>query len=442
MLPVSQRRKLIQSLSNAEADLINWDWRGIWARPEQLAPGTLRAANPRKDWRYWLILTGRGWGKTKTSSEQVREWSQTKRRIALVAPTAADARDVMIEGSSGILASSPPHNYPLYEPSKRRLTWPNGSIATAYSGDEPERLRGPQHDAAAVDELAAMQYGQDCMDNLLFGLRLGDDPRVIITTTPKPIKLIHALIKDPHTVLTRGSSYENRANLAPGFFDSIVRKYEGTRLGRQELMGEVLEDIPGALWTRAMIEQARVTLDKVPALVRVVVAIDPAVTANEDSDETGIGCVGLGHNGHLYVLQDVSQRSSPHQWARAACLLFLRWDCDRMIAEVNNGGDLVEANLRSVHRDIPYRTVRASRGKMTRAEPVAALYEQGRVHHVNHPSANLEGLEDQMCGFVPGISDNHDDRMDWLVWAIYDLVIQPQETYHVTAHEQRLISPY
>lgn len=442
LLPASQQQRVIRSLSDSEADAINWDWRGIWARPNQLAPGTPRAADPRTNWSYWLILAGRGFGKTRCGAETVREWSATKKRIALVGPTAADVRDVIIEGSSGILACSPPHNYPLYEPSKRRVTWPNGAMAIAYSGDEPERLRGPQHDAAYVDELAAFRFAIDAWDNLMFGLRQGDNPQVAVTTTPKPVQIIRQLVLDPDTVITRGSSYENRANLAPNFFKSIIKKYEGTRLGRQELLGELLEDIPGALWARHIIDSTRVTLDKVPQLVRVVVAIDPAVTAAEDSDETGIGAVGLGIDGHLYVLQDVSQRSSPNQWARAACALFLRWSCDRMVAEVNNGGDLVEANLRAVHRDMPYRAVRASRGKMTRAEPVAALYEQRRVHHVQHPAANLEGLEDQMCSYVPGVSDGSPDRMDWLVWACFDLVIQPQEAYTVSVLAGRDISPY
>src|SRR6478735_4691069 len=350
----------------------HWRYR---ARPEQLPPGG--------SWRVWLLMAGRGFGKTRCGAEWVRaEVKAGRRRIALVGPTAADARDVMVEGEAGILAISPDHERPLYEPSKRRLTWRNGAVATTFSADEPERLRGPQHDAAWCDELGAWRY-PEAWDMLMFGMRLGADPRTVVTTTPRPAKLIRDLVRDPICVVTRGSSYENRGNLAPAFFDQIIRKYEGTRLGRQELDAELLEDTPGALWSRALIEAARPPMGFVmPDLVRVVVAIDPAASSGEDADETGIIVAGKDANGHGYVLADQSGRYPPTEWARTAIGLYRQYKADRIVAEVNNGGDMVEATVRMVDPNVSYATVHASRGKVMRAEPVAALYEQHRVHHV------------------------------------------------------------
>ena len=319
-----------------------------------------------------------------------------RRRIALVGPTAADARNVMVEGESGILAISPDPERPLYEPSKRRLTWPNGAVATTYSADEPERLRGPQHDAAWCDELGAWRY-PEAWDMLMFGMRLGADPRTVVTTTPRPAKLIRDLMRDPICVVTRGSSYENRANLAPAFFDQIIRKYEGTRLGRQELEAELLEDAPGALWSHGLIEASRLRL--APEMTRVVVAIDPAVTSGEEADETGIVVAGKDKNGHGYVLADISGRYPPTEWARLAITAYRTHGADRIVAEVNNGGDMVGATLRMVDRNVAFTEVRASRGKIVRAEPVAALYDQGRVHHIG----TFPQLEDQMTNFTSDI---------------------------------------
>lgn len=323
----------------------------------------------------------------------------------------------MVEGESGILAISPPWARPLYEPSKRRVTWPNGSMVTVYTADEPDRLRGPQHHWAWCDELAAWRY-PDAWDMLMFGLRLGSDPRVVVTTTPKPIKLVRDLISSPTTAVTTGSTYENLANLAPAFRDAIISRYEGTRLGRQELLAELLDDVPGALWTRSIIESCRVR--ETPELVRIVVAIDPAVTSGEDADETGIIVAGLGVDGHGYVLADRSVHlASPETWARRAVVAYREFTADRIVAEVNNGGEMVELTLRTVDRSVSYRAVHASRGKRVRAEPVAALYEQGRIHHVGaHPT-----LEDQMCQFVPEGSDISPDRVDALVWAMTDLML-------------------
>lgn len=406
--PEEVRTQAITSLSLEEAEHILYDWR-FWARPEQLIPPG--------DWRVWLILAGRGWGKTRTGAETVHEWvmSGKCRRIAIVAPTAADARDVMIEGESGLLSVGHPSERPVYEPSKRRLTWPNGAVATVFSADKPDRLRGPQHDGAWADEIAAWRYAE-AWDQLLFGLRLGDDPRVVATTTPRPIPMITELIESATTVLTRGSTFENRANLAAAFFEKIIARYQGTRLGRQELYAEILTDVPGALWNRGIIEASR--LSKVPVgFRRVVVAIDPAASAGEESSETGIVVAALGEDGHGYVLEDASLSASPDGWANQAIAAFSRHGADRIVAEVNNGGDMVEHTIRTVDKRIPYKSVRASRGKQIRAEPVAALYEQGKVHHLGY----FGELEDQLCTWVPG--EKSPDRLDALVWALTELML-------------------
>ena len=322
----------------------------------------------------------------------------------------------MVEGESGLLSVGPENERPHYEPSKRRLTWPNGAIATLYSAEDPDQLRGPQHDWAWCDELASWKR-PETWDMLLFGLRLGDDPRVVITTTPRPTKQIKELIADPTCHVTRGSTYENRANLAPAFFSQIVRRYEGTRLGRQELLAEILDDNPGALWRRADIEGAAVAT--CPDLKRIVVAVDPAATHTEDSDETGIVVCGIAHNGEGYVLDDMSLKGSPHEWGSQAVAGYTKYKADRLVAEVNNGGDMVEHTVRTVSPNVSYRAVHASRGKVIRAEPIAALYEQGRVHHVG----TFPTLEDQLCQWEPGMKSP--DRLDALVWALTDLMLEP-----------------
>jgi phage terminase large subunit-like protein len=418
-LPEAARNDLAAVLSPAEARALLYDWR-FWARPAQLPP--------EGNWRVWLLLAGRGYGKTRTGAElmRARVAAWTARRVALVAPTAADARNVMVEGESGILAVSPPWDRPRYEPSKRRLTWPNGAIATLYSADEPERLRGPQHDATWCDELGSWRY-PEAWDMMIFGLRLGIDPRVVVTTTPRPTRLIRALLADPTAVVTRGSTYENRANLAPAFLEQIVRKYEGTRLGRQELEAELLDDVPGALWNRGVIEAARAST--APTLTRVVVAIDPAVTSTEGADETGIIVAGKDGQGQGWVLADASGRYPPAEWAKTAIAAYRAHRADRVVAEVNNGGDMVQATLRAIDPNVPFSAVRASRGKLTRAEPVAALYEQGRVRHLGV----FRQLEDQMCSFTPGgdgdfalrASAASPDRVDALVWALTNLLLEP-----------------
>lgn len=317
--------RVLDGLDPADAVVLDNDWFASGAREDQKPPPG--------DWRIWLLLAGRGFGKTRAGAEWLRAQAETGRamRVALVAPTAADARDVMIEGESGLLAIASQRNRPLYEPSKRRLTWRNGAIATAYSAEEPDRLRGPQHDAAWCDELAAWRHDSS-WDMLMMGLRLGADPRCVVTTTPKPGRLLRALVKDPGVAVTRGTTFANRDNLAPAFLAAILKRYRGTRLGRQELLAELLEDVPGALWSRDMIEQASVPV--APLLARVIVAIDPAVTSGEEADETGIIVAALGSDGHGYVLDDLSGRFAPYEWARRAVAAYRSHAADRIVAEV------------------------------------------------------------------------------------------------------------
>jgi len=385
------------------------DW-SVWGRPDQQPPPGA--------WRTWLILAGRGWGKTRTGAEWVRSIVSTgrARRVALVARTAADVRDVIVEGQSGILAISPPHERPTWEPSRRRLTWPNGAQATTYSAEEPDQLRGPQHDLAWTDELAAWRY-PDAWDQLRFGLRLGDHPRVCVTTTPRPTKIIRDLMASPDTVVTRGRTRDNVANLAPGVVAELERRYAGSRLGRQELDGEVLDDSAGALFRWTWIDTARVA--KAPDLRRVVVAVDPATTSHDESDETGIVVAGIGYDGRGYVLADESGRYRPEEWARRVASAYATHRADAVIAEGNQGGEMVASVLRSAGgAGMPVRIVHAKRGKATRAEPVAVLYEQGRVSHVG----SLARLEDQLTTWDPATGRDSPDRLDALVYAVTELM--------------------
>lgn len=377
---------------------------------------------PEGDWRIWLLLGGRGAGKTRAGSEWVtgRVVGGHARRVALVGPTAADVRDVMVEGESGILACAPAGFRPEYEPSKRRLTWPNGALATTYSADEPDRLRGPQHDLAWCDEVAAWRFPA-AWDMLLFGLRLGTDPRLLATTTPRPVRLIRDLMAPDRAdvAVRRGSTYANRDHLAPAFMEQILRRYEGTRLGRQEIEAELLADVPGALWTRATLDDGRVT--RHPELARVVVAVDPEASSAEGAAETGIVVAGLGTDGHGYVLADLSLRASPATWGAAVVAAYHTHAADRVLGEVNNGGEMIERVIRTTPGGdrLPYTALHASRGKQARAEPVAGLYEQGRVHHVGV----FPDLEDQLCNWVQGAGASP-DRLDALVWALTALLVQ------------------
>jgi phage terminase large subunit-like protein len=362
---------------------------------------------------------GRGAGKTRSGAEWIRERVENglSSRIALVAQTPADVRDVMVEGESGLLSISPPWNMPIYEPSKRRVTWPNGAFALAFSSYEPDRLRGPQFDTAWCDELASWYYSRETWNNLMFTMRLGADPKVAVTTTPKPIQLLRDLINRPDCVISRGSTYDNIQNLPTQFFQTILSRYEGTSLGRQEIHAEIMDEAEGALWSRQWLEEGRVA-SAPENLHRIIVAIDPAVTSKEHSDETGIVAVGLGEQDNIYVLADWSGRYTPDGWASAAINLYSKLQADLIVGEVNNGGDMVEHTLRTVDSVIPYKAVHASRGKKARAEPVAALYEQGKGHHVG----TFPELEDQLCSWEPLSNDPSPDRMDALVWAASELV--------------------
>ncbi|QKC84389.1 ATP-binding protein [Mesorhizobium sp. NZP2077] len=412
------------SLASALAKSLAESWR-MKARPEQVAP--------HGDWAVWLVIAGRGFGKTRCGSE----WSHEQiaagvSRLALVGPTAADVRDVMVEGESGIIATAPSWNRPDYQPALRRLTWPNGAVATCYSADEPERLRGPQHEAAWCDEIGAWRYPQACWDQLQFGLRLGARPRAIATTTPKPSKLLKDLIaragKD--VVITRGKTKDNASNLAPTFLKAIEDRYGGTRLGRQELDGEMLEDVAGALWQRSWFDRDRV--ESAPQLMRVVVAVDPAISNKEGSDETGIIVAGLGQDGRGYVLDDGSGRYAPQEWATKAVDLYEKHRADRVVAEKNQGGDMVEATLRMVDPRVPVKLVHASRGKAVRAEPVSALYEQGKISHVGA----FPALEDQLSSFASDFdrarAGYSPDRLDALVWAFTELMVKERHDMNLS----------
>jgi phage terminase large subunit-like protein len=366
-----------------------------------------------------LILAGRGWGKTATGAHWVTERiiRHGARYVAAIAPTASDARDVIAEGPAGLIASAPESFRPLYEPSKRRLTYPNGATVTLFSADEPDRLRGPQHDAVWADELAAWRKADDTWAMAMMGLRLGQDPRALVTTTPRPVRIVRELLEASTTRVTRGRTLDNAANLAPTFLDQIVSRYEGTRLGRQELDGELLLDTPGALWTLAMFDREGFRPVIVPDLARVVIAVDPAATSEEGSDETGIIAAGVGQDGRGYVLADESLRGSPLDWASTAITAYRTFKADRIVAESNNGGEMVAHTLRSVDARVPVTLVWASRGKLTRAEPIAALYEQGKVRH----AGVFPELESQLTGWVPGMPSP--DRLDALVWALTHLML-------------------
>lgn len=426
-LPERQRKEILASLTDPQCEELQWDWK-FWGRPNQQAPAG--------DWLKWLILAGRGFGKTRCGSETIREWACGKSplakgkfsRIALVAETAADARDVMVEGESGILAVHPPEFRPHYEPSKRRLTWPNGATALLFNATEPDQLRGPQFDSGWCDELAKWQYARETWDMLQFSMRLGERPQQIITTTPRPIAVLKEIMTAAGTVVTRGSTLENAKNLAPSFLEQIVNRYAGTRLGRQELEAEILDDNPNALWSRKALDDARIP--KAPELARVVVAIDPSGTSGEaaaKSDgaaDVGIVVAAKGIDGLAYVLADRTCNMSPAGWGLRAVTAYNEFKADRIVAERNFGGAMVAHVIRTVDPKVSYKEVTASKGKWLRAEPVAALYEQGRVKHVG----GLPALEDEMCSFGPdGFSNEKSpNRLDALVWALTELMLAPQ----------------
>lgn len=408
------------SLSEDEAAELEFLW-SFFARPKQLAP-------THREWQYWLVLAGRGFGKTRTGAEWVRGHAESGkvRRLTLIGPTSDDVRDAMIEGESGILAISPKDFRPRYQPSKRRLTWPNGARALLLTADEPDRARGKQHEKVWADELAAWRY-PDAWDQTMLGLRLGDSPQACVTTTPRPTALIKDLMKDPGTVVTTGSTYENKGNLARAFLSKVITKYEGTRLGRQELEAEILEDTPGALWRIAQLDALRVR--SLPLeMRRIVVAVDPSVADDGGGDECGIVVAGVGNcsckgpgneEEHAFVFDDLSGALSPGEWADRVVNAYKTHGADRIVAEVNNGGGLVEVNVRTVDKDAAYKAVHASRGKRSRAEPVAALYEQKKVHHVGA----LAKLESEMTTWDASSGAKSPNRLDAVVWALTDLVV-------------------
>ena len=406
------------------------DWVWNHARVDQRPP-----LDP--DWLVWLLMSGRGTGKTRTGTEFIHKATKKLPRVALIAGTATDAREVMLEGESGILTIAPPNHRPLYEPSKKRLTWPNGSIATIFSAEEPDRLRGPEHYLAWLDEPAHWPLVQECWDNLLFGLRLGAKPRIICTTTPKSRPWLKELIADERTRKVSVSTYTNIDNLSPVFAERVISRYEGTRLGRQELHGELLTDVEGALWTWEMIEGNRV-IETPLRFDRIVVGIDPAGSHKKSSDETGIVVAGvLDREG--YVLDDVSGRYSPSAWANLAKRTYEKWSADAYVVERNFGGDLVQENMRNHGIEGRIIETTSSRGKELRAEPVVGLYEQGKVHHTQDES--LGALEEQMTEWVPGDRKSKSpDHVDALVFCITELMKHREAATVSNPAKLRLVS--
>jgi predicted phage terminase large subunit-like protein len=396
---------LMQSLARSPAATARAKWLAS-ARPAQITP--------QGDWRTWLVLAGRGFGKTRLASEDCAWYAAThpEHQIAVVAPTFNDVRGTCFEGVSGLLACIPHEEIAEYNKSLQQITMQNGAVIRGFSADTPNRLRGPQFHRAYCDELAAWQY-PDAWDQLMFGLRLGDNPRVIVTTTPRPTPLIRSLVKDTRTRITRGSTFDNADNLAPQAIEALREKYEGTRLGRQELYAEILDDVEGALWTRDTIHITRT----MPTMQRVVIGVDPS----GGGDEIGIVATGKGIDGRFYVLEDATCNLSPSGWARRVAETYRKHNADRIVAERNFGGDMVESTIRTADRHLPVRMVTASRGKVVRAEPIAALYEQGKISH----NAGLEQLEDQMMQFtLQGfVGEGSPDRVDALVWALSDLAL-------------------
>lgn len=425
-LPHAERERFLEGLSeNATASLL-WLFE-FWALDHQMPPV--------EKWRTWVVLGGRGAGKTRAGAEWVRAQVEgpralqpgSCRRVALVGETYEQVRDVMVEGDSGILACSPPDRRPIWKAGQRKLVWPNGAEAQAFSAHDPEALRGPQFDAAWVDELAKWKRGQETWDNLQFCLRLGQDPRVVVTTTPRNVDVVKDILARSSTVVTHAPTEANRANLAASFLEEVRAKYAGTRIGRQELDGVLLDDMEGAFWTTAGLDALRV--DDLPKFDRVIVGVDPAVSSGGAADETGIVVVGAVTCGPVkdwraWVLEDATvSAASPTVWAEAVAAAYNRWDADRVVAEGNQGGEMIEAVLRQVAPLVSYRKVTARQAKGLRAEPVAALYEQGRVKH----RRGLGRLEDQMCrmGATGYQGRGSPDRIDALVWALWEALLDP-----------------
>jgi phage terminase large subunit-like protein len=419
-LPDHQVAQILKDLGPSKVEELKHTWE-FWARPNQL--------EPKGNWDFWIFNAGRGAGKTRSGAEWVRHRVKCgDKRIACVAPTKGDVRRVMVEGESGLLnvcwAGDKTYRgakmgYPVWSSTNNTMIWANGAQAEFYSAEDPERLRGPQFHSAWADEVAAWNHQQEVWDMLQFTLRLGRAPKVMVTTTPKPTKLMRNLLKNPRSFITSGSTFDNAAYLAPPFLEGIRKEYEGTRLGRQELYAEMLEEAEGALWDTDILDNCQVDISEVPSLNRIVVALDPAVTHNAESDMTGIVVAGIDINGIGYVLGDYTDRLSPQGWASKAISLYHEFNADRIVAEKNQGGEMVRRVLEAEDNTVPIRLVHASRGKMARAEPISALYEKGRVRHVK----GLDELEVQMRTWEPLGSVGSPDRLDACVWALTDLML-------------------
>ncbi|HTR12262.1 MAG TPA: terminase family protein [Roseiarcus sp.] len=412
-LPPGKRAGLIAAMTPEDCSRLFYDW-SLWARPEQ--------EPPPGDWVIWLILAGRGAGKTRAGAEAVRRWIEKFPIVNLIGPTADDVRDVMVLGDSGLLNVCPVGERPRYLPSAARLEWPNGAVSLLFSAEEPDRLRGKQHMKLWCDELAAWRR-PDAFDQALLGLRLGDRPQAVVTTTPRPTKIIKQLAADKHTIVTRGSTFDNRGHLAKAFLERIAKRYEGRVIGRQELMAEIVEETPGSLWTRALIERQRVRPEDAPCeFAEVVVGVDPPARSGSKADECGLIVAAKATDGRIYVLADKSsQGDTPAGWAARVGAAYRGFSANRVVAEVNNGGDMVAEVMRQAEPHLPVRSVHATRGKFLRAEPIAAAYERGLVFH----AGVFEKLEDQMCALTPDFdrrSGPSPDRADALVWTVADLL--------------------
>lgn len=414
-LSPAERGRLLAALDDKQCDELFYDW-SLWARDDQRPPPG--------DWIYWLILAGRGAGKTRAGAEAVREWAKSFAIVNLIGATHDDVRDVMVLGESGLMAVCPSGERPRYARASGRLDWPNGAVSLLFSAEEPDRLRGKQHEKLWLDELAAWKRPAEAFDQALLGLRLGAKPQAVVTTTPRPTKLIKQLVADPLTIVSRGSTFDNLNHLAQAFVERITERYAGRAIGSQELLAEIVEETPGALWTRALIERQRLAPGATPAsYVEIVVGVDPPAKSGAKADECGIVVAARAEGGAIHVLADLSsQGDTPGRWAARVVSAFRRFQANRVVAEINNGGEMVEAVLRQSDANLPVRNVTATRGKYLRAEPVAAAYERGIVFHLGA----FEKLEDQLCALTPDFDARaagfSPDRADALVWAVADLL--------------------
>lgn len=412
-LEEAEREKFLTLFQDKELGALFSDWM-FDARGDQI--------EPLGEWFIWLILCGRGWGKTWTGANWIIERHRLGifKNSAIVAATAGDLRRSCIEGPSGVLALAPTYFKPEYKPSHSKLIWPNGSVTNLYTSEKPDRLRGPNHDGAWCDEIASWRYVNDAWDNLIFTLRFGDNPQILGTTTPRPTPFMKALIKRAGVHITKGSTYDNKTNLAKTYLNEIEQQYGGTRLGRQEIEGILLDDVQGALWNYLLLDEGRVKEDEVPDLIQTVVGVDPSTTGGEKSDEAGIVVGGKSREKHGYLLADYSLRGSPNQWAKRAVMAYYDHGASHIVAEKNQGGEMVREVINNYDPSVPVKLVHASKGKIARAEPVSLLYEQGKIHHVGVFSQ----LEDQLCTYVPGESKKSPDRLDAVVYVFSDLLVK------------------